>query len=68
MECIFDMDDDAVTAFALNMWANVIETDSLVLSAQDALDMKLKHTKPLTDEQRKFVARLRKMALKLGER
>lgn len=66
MECVFDMDDGAVTAFALNMWANHIETGSVVLSAQDALNMKLQHTKPLTEEQRKFVARLRKMALNLG--
>ena len=44
------------------MWANWIETDNMILSAEDAFAMGDKRVKRLTEEQKALVSRLRDMA------
>ncbi len=57
--------DTHVKAHALNMWANHIETGDVTLSSNDAIRMKKFETlKVLTDDQKKFISRLRKLATK----
>ncbi len=53
---MFDKDNE-LKAFALNLWANYIETDSVILSSRDNVKLK-----KLADDQIKFVQRLRDLA------
>jgi len=56
--------DQSVIKHALLMWRNWIETNNVVISAQDALNMdEKKLIRPLDPEQREFVQRLEKLAL-----
>lgn len=55
--------DSEIKTFALNMWANYIETSDIHLSAVDAKQMKQSFNS-LTTEQMEFVVRLRKLAAK----
>jgi len=57
--------DKHVRSYALNMWANHIETGDVTLSARDAISMGEQDLlNALTPEQQKFVVRLRDMAEK----
>lgn len=52
--------DSEVLAHALLMWINYIETGDVVMSRNDAIEsQKFKSIKSLTDEQMKFVLRLK---------
>lgn len=55
--------DAEIKAFALNSWANEIETGERGLSVNDCIERKLsKKIKLLTEEQKKLVARIRLLA------
>lgn len=59
-------DDKTVIWWALNQWANHIETGSMSLSKQDAINMDDKEAllnyARLTEEQSQFIGRLHKLA------
>ena len=57
-----EMPENEVIARALHMWANYIETGTVIMSAADAINQK-KPLHPLTLDQQKFVIRLRDMAI-----
>lgn len=57
---MLEANDKAVIIYALNMWANYIETDNVVLSAEDAKSMG-KPVKVLDSDQIKFVKRLKEL-------
>ncbi len=56
-----DMPDNQLIYWALNMWANWIETDDINMSATDAANME-KRINPLTTEQMRHIVRLRDLS------
>lgn len=57
--------DNEIISFAVNMWANHIETGDGTISAADAVNMNRKDKiKYLEPRQQKFVMRLRELAAK----
>ena len=58
--------DYEIKSYALNMWANWIETYDVTISAEDAHRMNKKSSlQYLTIEQQKFVIRLRELSQKI---
>ena len=55
--------DNQIISYALNLWANWIETGDVTISASDSISMNTL-PKALTLEQQKFVVRLRELAQK----
>ena len=55
--------DEQKISSALSMWANHIETGDICLGAEDARKRN-KKAKPISDEQMKFVLKLRELAKK----
>ena len=57
--------DYQIKFYALNMWANYIETGDVTLSAKDAINCGLPNKiQPLELEQQKLIIRLRELANK----
>jgi hypothetical protein len=55
--------DNHVISYALNGWANWIETHDMSVSSADALKMKQTDLlRPLSHDQMKFVVRLRELS------
>lgn len=60
--------DEELIAFSLNMWANHIETGSIIMSAVDATNQgKHKCIKGLNLAQQKFVIRLKELSMRIIE-
>lgn len=69
MSDMFEKDKNVI-AYALNMWANYIETHDVSMSQYEAISQgKSELALPLVVEQQKFVVRLRDLSAKymLGE-
>ena len=56
--------DNQIISYALNMWANYIETGDVTISASDAIHFKQNEkVQSLTIDQQKFCIRLRDLAM-----
>ncbi len=58
-----DVSDSHLIYWALNMWANLMETGDVTFGAVDADNMKLK-INPLTTDQMRRIVRLRDLSQK----
>lgn len=63
MNADLELNDKELISFALNQWANIVETGNPILSAKDAERQK-KPFKALTEDQMELVLRLRRLARK----
>lgn len=55
--------DSTVKSYAMTLWANHIETGQVHLSAKDVSNLSRNTLPELSDQQKAFVARLRRMAI-----
>lgn len=62
---IMDLSDAQIAAYALNLWANYIETGDLSMSAKDAQSAG-KPFNALSLEQMQAVVRIRQLSAKMG--
>ncbi len=56
-----DMSDNGLAAYAIDMWANMIETGDTAITAREAAERKMPFN-ALSLEQMKFVIRLRELS------
>lgn len=63
MDADLELNDKELISFALNQWANIVETGTPTLSARDAAQQKKSYA-ALTEDQMELVLRLRRLARK----